>query len=135
MTAKSPLSQFTRVAGRYGTLGTFVPAIENNQESVTGDSSRIAVDCYHSKLYTVDKPVTLQLGNGIQDGQLKRLTFIYMKGDATVTVECPALASTNSEIIFSAVGDQALLLWTGGSWCVLETLNITDPSLQSPWVQ
>ena len=135
MTVKSPLSQFTRIAGRYNTLGPFVPTGENNQESISGDVS-ISVSCYHSKLFTRNKPVTLRLENGIQDGQLKKLSFVF-KGaeDATVTVECPALSSTNSEIIFSEVGDQALLVWTGGSWSVLETFNCTNPTLQSPWVQ
>ena len=133
--SKSPLSQFTRVAGRYNTIAPFVPMTEKNQERVTGES-RINVNCYHSKLYTRNKPITLQLGNGIQDGQLKELTFVF-KGaeDATCTVECAALSSTNSEIIFQEVGDQVQLLWTGGSWTVLKTLNVTNPSLQFPWVQ
>jgi|SRR6478609_4263092 len=135
MTTKSPLSQFTRISGRYNTLGPFIPMSEKNQESVTGNG-RIAVDCFHSKLYTRNKPITLQLGNGIQDGQLKKLTFVYKGSEnATVTVECPALSSTNSQLVFSEVGDQAQLLWTGGNWSVLETLNITNPTLQSPWVQ
>lgn len=135
MAAKSPLSQFTRIIGRYNTLGPFLPMSENNQESITGDA-RVSVNCYHSKLFSRNEPVTLNLGNGIQDGQMKKLSFTY-KGaeDATVTVECPALPSTNSQIIFSEVGDQALLFWTGGTWLILETLNCTNPTLQSPWVQ
>lgn len=136
MTSKSPLSQFTRITGRYSTLGTFIPAPpESNQESITG-AQRVDVNLYHTKLYTRNKPVTVQLGNGIQDGQLKKLTFVFKGSESgNITVECPALASTNTEIIFSNVGDQCTLMWTGGYWSVLETLNVTNPSLQSPWVR
>lgn len=135
MSAKSPLSQFTRVAGRYNTLATFVPMSNKNQESITGNA-RVDINCYNSKIYTRNAPIILRLGNGVQDGQLKKLTFVYKGSEkATATLECPALSGTYSEIVFSEVGDQILLLWTGGNWSVLETLNITNPSLQSPWVQ
>ena len=135
MSQKSPLSQFTRVTGKYNTLGAFIPMAENNQESITGNGN-INVNCFHSKLYSRNQPVSITLDNGIQDGQLKKLTFIYKGAElAVVTIECPALSSTNSQIVFSEVGDTAQLMWTGGNWSVLETINVTNPSLQSPWVQ
>jgi hypothetical protein len=135
MTTISSMNQFNRIAGRYNTLGTFIPITEKNQESITGNA-RINNAIYHSKLFTRNTPVVMQLGNGIQSGQLKKLTFTF-KGaeDAHIIVECPALIGINSQIMFREVGDQVLLVWTGGSWSVLETLNITNPTLQSPWIQ
>lgn len=136
MTAKSPLGQFTRITGKYTTMGTFVPTPDANQETITGDSSSIDLTIFNSKLYSRNKPVTLEMGNGIQDGQIKKMTFVYKGSEtATVTVQCTSLPGTNSEIVFSEVGDQITLIWTGGNWSVLETLNVTDPRLQSPWVR
>jgi hypothetical protein len=86
-------------------------------------------------MYTTQDPIALNLGNGIQDGQLKKLTFVF-KGteNANVVVECPSMADLYSEILFTEVGDFTLLFWTGGNWIVLESGNSTDPTLQ-PMVQ
>jgi len=130
MSTNTAFSQFSRVTGRYNTLGLFVP-MSGVQQRVTGNDESINVNTYHSKMYTTQDPITLTLGNGIQDGQMKKLTFVF-KGteNAKVVVECPSLMDTYSEIVFTEVGDFALLLWTGGNWVVLETGNSTDPTLQ-----
>jgi hypothetical protein len=109
--------------------------MSGNQESISG-GGRVSLDCYHSKLYTTDSAVVLHLDNGLQDGQLKKFTFVF-KGtsEGNVTVQCPSLMGINSEIVFSNVGDNCVLLWTGGTWCVLETGNTVDPTQQSPVVQ
>jgi hypothetical protein len=134
MSTYTAFSSFSRVTGRYNTLGMFVP-MSGVQQRVTGNDQTIDVNCYHSKMYTTQDPVTLSLGNGIQDGQLKKMTFVF-KGteNANIVVECPSLFETYSEIVFSEVGDFAVLLWTGGNWVVLETGNTTDPTLQ-PMIQ
>lgn len=139
MTSQSsrfPLTQFSRVTGRYGTLTPFVTTSDSNQETVGLNDSRLSLTCFHTKLYTRDNATTVHLDNGLQDGQIKKMTLVFKgKEKANMTVECPSLPTTYSEIVFSEVGDQAVLMWTGDNWTVLETLNITDPVLQSPWVQ
>lgn len=130
----SPFSQFSRIAGRYNSLAPFF-IMSGNQQIVTG-SNDVDVSCFHTKMYTTDEPITLKLNNGYQDGQLKKMTFVFKGSEtANVVLECPALTDTYSQVTFNEVGDQLLLMWTGGSWCVLETLNITDPSLNSPVVE
>lgn len=127
-------SQFSRITGRYNTLGLFVP-MSGVQQRVTGDGEAIDMTTFHSKIYTTQDPITLTLSNGLQDGQLKKITFVFKGSEnATVTVECPALMDEYSEIVFTDVGDQITLIWTGGNWAVLETTNTTDPSIQ-PLIQ
>jgi hypothetical protein len=76
------------------------------------------------------------LSHGLQDGQLKKLSLSFKGLDqSSVTVTCPTLMSYYTQIVFSEVGDQILLMWNGGSWVVLETLNVCDPTIQSPLVQ
>ena len=123
-------SQFSRITGRYNTLGVFVP-MSGMQQRVSGDGQNIDVNTYHTKVYTTQDPISLTMSNGLQDGQLKKITFVFKGSEnATATVECPALMDDFSQIVFTDVGDQVLLVWTGGNWAVLETLNITDPSIQ-----
>ena len=131
---ENPFAQYSRVSGRYNSLGTFV-MMSGGQESVTGDGI-ISVTCYNTKIYTVDANIILQLNNGLQDGQLKKITYIF-SGDTTrnVVINCPALMSIDSQFILTNVGDQLLLMWNGGSWIILETLNIVDPTLLTPFVQ
>lgn len=130
----SPFSLYTRVAGRYNTIAPFI-VMTGYQESLTGNGD-ISLECYHTKLYTTDSPITLYLGNGVQDGQLKTLTMVF-KGneEANATVECPSLSGTSTQLVFSNIGDKIELLWNGGSWLVLSTMNTTDPTLQTPVVQ
>jgi hypothetical protein len=130
---QGPYSQFSRVAGRFNSLAPFV-IMSGSQESNPGTGD-ITTSCYHTKLYTTRDASTVNLGSAQQDGQLKKLTFVHKgKDEAVITVNCPLLTDVYSEIQFSNVGDTCLLLWTGGTWCVLETLNIVNPSLQTPVV-
>lgn len=127
------MNQYPRVAGRFNTLAPFI-VMSGNQESVSG-SGPIGVDCYHSKLFSTSDAITLSLGNGLQDGQLKKLQFVH-KGheQAVINVDCPLIMGDSKAIQFINVGDYAVLAWAGGSWCVLETGNVTDPTLQTPRV-
>ncbi|RKO94850.1 hypothetical protein BDK51DRAFT_34356 [Blyttiomyces helicus] len=88
------------------------------------------------KMYTTDVPINLQLNNGLQDGQLKKLTFV-LKGteESYITVECPGLPDSLTQILFTNIADYAILMWSGGSWIILETLNSRDTRLQSPLVR
>ena len=130
----SPFSQFSRVPGRYNSLGTFI-MMSGGQESLTGNGA-ISLNCYNTKVYTTDANVTLELNGGLQDGQLKKVSFIFSGNPQTsVTINCPSLISIDSQVIMANVGDTVLFMWNGGSWVVLETINTVDPTLQSPVVQ
>ena len=63
MSTNTAFSQFSRVTGRYNTLGLFVP-MSGVQQRVTGNDESINVNTYHSKMYTTQDPITLTLGNG-----------------------------------------------------------------------
>ncbi len=130
---KASFGDYSRIPGRYNTLASF-HMMSGNQESL-GGSGAISLKCYNSKLFSTVSPVILTLEKGLQDGQLKKMQLVH-KGneDAYVTVSCPSLSGGSTKIVFSNIGDYVLLGWTGGAWCVLETGNSTDPSLQSPVV-
>lgn len=127
-------TQFNRVGGRYNSLAPFFIA-SGDQESIS-TGNYISLNCFNSKLYTTDASVSLSLSNGVQDGQLKKFTLVFKGNDETcVTIHCPSLQGVSSQVTFSNVGDQLLMMWNGGAWCVLETLNIMDPSFQTPVVE
>lgn len=134
-TNRNYIRHFACVPGRYNTLAPFI-VMSGNQESLSG-SGTISLDCYHTKLFSTDSPVTVSLESGLQDGQLKKLQYVHKgKEMNSLTVECPAILGDNGEskIWFSNVGDYVLLAWTGQCWCVLESGNTTDPRLDSPKV-
>lgn len=122
-----------RIEGLYNTLAPFY-VMSGNQESVS-DGDFISLDCYHSKVYSNDNTVNLKLKNGYQNGQLKKITLVH-KGDAdaNVEIECLSLPRGLSKITFENIGDMIVLMFNGGSWIVLETINYSDPSLSSPIV-
>ena len=125
----SPFSQFSRVAGRHNSLAPFY-IMSNVQQVVTGDNN-IEIGCYKTRLYSTDETVTMHLGNGFQDGQMKRLKLQFKGNEnANVIVECPSLPDMHSRIVFTQVGDYAVLQWTGGSWIVIDTDNEYDPNSQ-----
>jgi len=122
-----------RVDGLYNTLAPFF-IMSGNQESISkGD--HISVECYHTKVYTVTTPVKFILNDGYQAGQLKKITLVH-KGntDANVTIDCISLPRELSKIEMVNVGDTVTLMFTGGIWIILETINIMNVSLRSPIV-
>ena len=128
------VSTYSSLPGSAGTLAPFYPT-NGMQESLCDDEAYISVSCYHSKLYTTTDSVTMHLNRGSQNGQLKKITFLY-KGDnkeATITVTSNWLGS-NSRVVFYNEGDQAVFLWTGGVWVVLETMNVVNLQSQTPSV-
>ena len=123
-----------RVQGRNNMLGAFYTST-GQQESITGDQSYLSVELYHSKIYTIDSSITLKLSNGIQDGQLKCVTFVHQGVlDANITLDVPGLLGTDTQVDFINLGDTLLLMWDGKAWTVLYTLNTIDPSYQTPIV-
>lgn len=130
----NPYQVFPRINGTNGTIGVFQFAT-GNQESIGEDGANINTVCYHTKVYSIDKPINLNLGAGVQDGQLKRITMVHKGTEgADVTVTCPTLFGNTTKVLFSNVGDQLELVWSGYSWSVLSTMNFMDPSSQTPWV-
>ncbi len=130
---KASFNEHARVAGRNNTLAPFF-MMSGNQESL-GGTGNISVKCYNSKLFSLAESSSLHLPKGTQDGQLKKLQLVHKGNEgACVTVDCPSLIGSNSTILFTNIGDAVLLAWTGRVWCVLETGNTTDPTLQTPQV-
>ena len=123
---------FHKIEGSHKSIGTFV--IPNGkQESLTGDGNNISTHCYHTKLYTTDKDISLNLSHGLQDGQLLSLTYIFQGSNGSVvTVNCPTLIGDDSVITFTNVGDNIELLWNSGNWITLKTINTSDPTLLTP---
>ena len=130
----NPLNSFSRVSGRYGTMAPFFPT-SGTQQSLTGDGQQIDVKYYNTKLYTTTRSFLVDLPNGVQDGQLKKVNFVAQGyEDTAITVDCPTLYQNDSKVLFTNVGDFTVFMWTGGSWIILETGNSTDPTLQTPVV-
>lgn len=124
----------SKVVGKSGSLAPFIIP-SGNQESLSG-SGILALDCLHTKLYTVDSDGDFSLSRGLQTGQLKRITFVYKGLDGSKAVcNIPDFGGTDTEIVFHNEGDTAELMWDGGLWKVLYTLNVTDPRQQTPIVQ
>lgn len=123
---------FTRVLGNGNTTGNFISKA-GLQQSLTGDNGVINTNVYHTKVYTTSKSIVLNMGIGRQDGQTKLITFTFKGNENTnVEVNCPALTGEYSRIVFENVGDQVQLIWTSNTWFPLVTLNITNPSLNTP---
>ena len=130
----SPTSLYTRVEGRSNTIGIFYPML-GAQQSIGADGGIIDLNTYHTKIYTTDKPITLKMANGLQHGQIKKITLVLKGTESSIaTVNCPGMTDYLSKIVFYEKGDQCTLLWTGGTWVSIETLNTEDVSLQSPVV-
>lgn len=136
MSTSPAYATFAMVSGSNGqTIAPFHPT-SGVQQSVTGNNATINVQCYHTKVYTTDGPLTMSMPMGTQAGQLKKITFVH-KGthQATVTVLCSTLQGDSTEIQFTEAGDQIELMWTGNhAWAVLSTLNLLNPASNSPMV-
>jgi len=103
------------------------------QQSLTGDDGTINLNVYHTKIYSTNKKLTLKMGTGRQEGQTKLITFTFKGNEnATIEVNCPSLIAEYSRIVFENVGDQAQLTWIGSAWVPLVTLNVSNPSLNTP---
>ena len=132
MSFKKTLSLYTSVPGSAGTLASFYPT-NGMQESLCDDGSYISVSCYHTKLYTTTESITVHLEKGLQVGQLKKITFCYKGDNKTATINLTSnWLGTVSHVMFYNEGDQLSLIWTGGVWSVLESLNIVNLQSQTP---
>ncbi len=67
------------------------------------------------------------LADGAVKGQLKKVIFVSDGGDSTLTLTSAVSASLNV-ITFTAIGDTAVLVWTGSAWAHLELSNIAGTS-------
>lgn len=128
------VSYYSRLPGRNSTIAPFFN-LSGNQQSITGQNAVISVVSYHTKVYSIDQPLTMQLPPGLQDGQLKCITFVH-KGaaNADITVDCPNLAESFTQVKFTKPGDQIILMWNGNNWIVNYTMNLTDVSSNTPQV-
>ncbi|KAJ3032934.1 hypothetical protein HDV00_006978 [Rhizophlyctis rosea] len=111
-------------------MAPFFPMSGNQENLNAGD---VSLDTFHTRLFTTDATATVRLAEGYQDGQLKKLTFVFKGNEAAeMVVLCPQMVGTkNHTITFKEPGDFVILMWSGGIWMVLETGNTTDPSLQA----
>ena len=124
---------WSKISGKYNSLGVFIIP-SGNQESLSG-TGNLSLDCYHTKLYTIDTDGDFGLNPGLQTGQIKKITYIFKGTEGSkAVVNIPDLMGTQTHIEFTEVGDQIELMWDGVNWVVLSTLNITNPSNQSPLV-
>ncbi len=125
--------KYSRIQGEYDTLVPFYN-MNGNQESISNDEC-ISTDCYHTKVYSTSELVSLILPVASQSGTLKKITFVHKGSEiGNVIITCVSLPRELSTIEMTNVGDSILLLYTGGIWIVLETLNYNDVSLRSPIV-
>lgn len=123
---------FPRVLGNGNTTGSFVSKT-GLQQSLTGDNGVINTNVYHTKVYTTNKSITLNMGLGRQDGQTKLITFTFKGNEnANIEINCPAIVGEYSRIVLENIGDQVQLVWTNNVWFPLVTLNIMNPSLNTP---
>lgn len=122
-----------RIEGMYNTLAPFY-VMSGNQESIS-EGEFISLECFHTKIYTTDNPIELKMPNGHQSGLLKKITFVHKGNEnANAIVYCVSLPGESSKIEFTNVGDSVTLMYTGGIWIILETINYPNPSLYSPIV-
>ncbi len=123
--------RYKRITGLYDTIVPFYQ-MNGNQESIS-NGDYISIECFHTKVYSSTEPVELNMSNPAQSGVLKKITFIH-KGceNGNIKINCLSLPKELSKIEMTNVGDSVLLLFTGGIWIVLETLNYNDVSLRSP---
>ena len=104
------------------------------QESLTGNQA-ISSSCYHTRVYSTDEPCQMTLGRGLQKGQMKKISFVHKGSDeANVNINCPNLKNA-TRIVMSKKGDQIELVWLGGVWAVLCTLNYENFMALSPRVE
>jgi hypothetical protein len=123
--------QSNGVQGMYGSMASFF--IASGKQQIISETDIISVECHHTKVYSKLDPIILQLFNGHQPGQLKKISFIY-KGsvDADITILCPCLNENLTRMIMKNAGDYILLMYNGSQWVVLETLNFIEPCMSSP---
>ena len=104
------------------------------QEVLTGDQL-ISSSCHHTKVYSTERTCNMTLGRGVQKGQLKKITFIHKGLDgAVVNINCTNMKHGNTRIVMSKKGDQIELVWLGGVWAVLSTLNYENMTSNTPVV-
>lgn len=126
------LQIFPRVLGNGNTMAGFLSRT-GLQQSLTGDGGTINVNVYHTKIYSTNKNITLNMNSGRQEGQTKLITFTFKGNEnADITLNCPSLTGDYTSILFENVGDQVQLIWTGTVWIPLVTLNVSNPSLNTP---
>lgn len=121
------------MSGNYQTLSTFVSGL-GLQETLTGNQE-ISVLCYHTKVYSTDNECNMELKAGVQRGQMKKISFVHKGQDgASVNINCNCLKYGNTRIVMSKKGDQVELMWLGGIWAVMSTLNYENFMSPTPVV-
>jgi hypothetical protein len=109
------------------TVAGFVPRV--GTEQTLSAAGAVSVTQYHTKL-TSAAAYTATLGDGLQDGQLKKITFITDGG--TVTLTAPKLLGPLTQIVFNEPGQQVELVWSKNSWIPLCTINTVDVATAAP---
>ncbi len=122
------------MSGSHETINAFVAGL-GLQETLTGEQT-ISGTCYHTKVYTTEHACEMKLGRGVQKGQIKKISFVHKGLDgADVVIQCSNLKYGNTRIVMSKKGDQIELVWLGGIWAVLSTLNYENFMSPTPSVE
>jgi hypothetical protein len=104
--------------GASSTFAPFVPVVA--QQNLSG-AGAINVTSYYTA-WTTTAANAGTLANGVQVGQLKKITLVVDGGDGTLT---PTSLSGGTTITFNDAGDFVLLVWNGTAWVVLENSGTT----------
>lgn len=109
------LSALTSATGALD--GAFIRA--DTKQSISGPGA-INVTTYKTEMTTTGADA-YTLADGVVTGQLKKIHMIAYAGIGTLQ---PANITINNAILFRAVGDEAILAWTGSSWIIIDTSNV-----------
>jgi hypothetical protein len=101
-------------------------------QEVISDYPFISLECFHTKIFTIDKTFETNLNNGKYLDQLKKIHFVHGHFPVVVYGEFP---KPYNKLEFKNIGDSVLLSWNGTFWIPLETINILLPSSNSPIFQ
>lgn len=98
--------------------------VTSPQESPSGPGA-LAIGSYHSAWTSTGTGDALTLANGTMPGRLKKITYVAEAAGADTGILTPTTPSGFSSIVFNAIGDYVLLMWTSAGYKILEHSGVT----------
>ena len=108
----------------------FAGFIPDAASSTRADAGAVDVTSYFTNITTTGARA-LTLADGTVVGQRKLLLMSTDDGDATLT---PTNFSNGTNLVFSAVGDMAELIWDGSNWALISSFNTVAGTAATPAV-